>query len=111
MSLYTDDSHVRFWVRATANSTTIQESYNVSSVADTATGRMTVNIATDFNGATWSPHITLEYNNANGDVLVPGADGGGIAAGTLIMEAWTVGASTEALADPTSWSAAGLGVQ
>jgi hypothetical protein len=111
MSSFSDDSHCRFWVRATANSTTIQESFNVTSVSDTATGMMTVTIATDFAAATWVPFITLEAAQADGSVMVPNADNGGIAAGTLLMESWLVGATTEVLTDPTSWCAGGFGGQ
>lgn len=98
-----------FWVRATANSTTIQQSHNVASVADTATGRMTVNIATDFAANTWAGQVTLEVNNADAAVLVPSFDTGNIAAGSVIIEAWLVGTTTEALTDPTSWCVVGFG--
>lgn len=111
MSLFSDDSHVRAWGRFTANSTTIQSSYNITSIGDTATGRMTVTIATDFAADTWAGQVTLEANNADAAVLVPSLDTGNIAAGSCIMECWLVGTTTEALTDPTSWCFAGFGAQ
>lgn len=111
MSSFSDNSHCRAWGRFTANSTTIQESFNITSVADTATGRMTVTIATDFAAATWVPLVTLEVNNADAAVLVPSIDNTSIAAGSCIMESWLVGTTTEALTDPTSWCFVGFGGQ
>jgi hypothetical protein len=46
-------SACKFWVKATANSTTIVASYNMTSWADTATGQATGTIATDFSSADW----------------------------------------------------------
>lgn len=103
--------HPKFFVRATANSTTIQESYNVASVEDTATGRMTVNVATDFASTTWCPQLTLEVAAADTNVLVPNVDAGSIAAGVVIVESFGIGDTTEALVDPTSWCVSGFGDQ
>lgn len=111
MSAFSDNSHCRAWGRFTANSTTIQQSFNLTSIADTATGQMTATIATDFSAATWVPLVTVEANSVDGTVYVSSVDTGGIAAGTVLMECWSVGGTTEALADPTSWCFAGFGGQ
>ena len=111
MGSFSDNSHVRFYVRATANSTTIQESFNVASVEDTATGRMTVNVATDFVGATWAPGMVIVEDQADANIIVGAIDNGTITAGVFVMDAWLVGATTEALNDPVSWSAWGFGNQ
>lgn len=103
-------SAAKAWVEATANSTTILASYNITSVTDTATGRMQVNIATDFSGTAWAGQVTLHVDNANGAVLVPSIDvSSAQAAGTVMMESWLVGTTTEALTDPTRWSFVGHG--
>lgn len=48
-------SACKFWANVTgAGSPALSASYNVTSVADTNTGRMTVTIATDFSSAAWS---------------------------------------------------------
>jgi hypothetical protein len=104
--------HPKFFVRATANSTTIQESYNVTSVADTATGRMTVTIATDFGAATWCPGMAIVHNAADAAVVVMNIDDG-VLAGSFVMEVWAIGDSTENQSlDPSdSWCAWGFGDQ
>jgi hypothetical protein len=105
--------HPKFWVRATANSTTIQESYNVTSVADTATGQMTVTIATDFAGATWCCIPGVEANSTTTGSYAVTSDNGTIAAGTVVLESWLCipsgGGANNALTDPTSWHACGFG--
>lgn len=105
-------SAAKFWLEATANSTTILASYNVASVDDTATGRMNINISTDFSSASWAGSVTLHVDNANNAVLVPSIDvSTAQAAGTVMMESWLTGATNEALTDPTSWAAIGFGDQ
>jgi hypothetical protein len=48
-------SAAKFWVMVNgAGTPAIAASYNVTSVADTGTGRMTVTIATDFSSANWA---------------------------------------------------------
>jgi hypothetical protein len=79
-------SAAKFWLKAAGNSTTINASYNVTSVADTATGRMTVTIATDFSGAHWAGVLTPVWEDTEADNVL--AD-----------------------ADPTSWMLVGFGDQ
>ena len=96
----------KFWVNATANSTTINASHNVTSVADTATGRMTVTIATNFNTASWVCHVSIE-NVAAGNQM-PCIESGGQAAGTVIVECRN---GSAALQDPAFWHVSGFGDQ
>ncbi len=79
-----------FYLRATANSTTILESHNITSVVDTNTGRMQVLVNTDFAAATWAPILTLIVLNTTSSLLVP-AIHTTIGAGTCYMDAWDVG--------------------
>ena len=47
-------SAAKFWLQTTGGGTPVNSSsYNVTSIADTNTGRMTITIATDFSSANW----------------------------------------------------------
>lgn len=53
----------KFWVNFTSVTTTvINESYNVTSLADNGTGRTTVTIATDFSNNTYATLVTGRYH-------------------------------------------------
>lgn len=102
-------SAAKFWVRATQSSTTMQQSYNVASVEDTAAGRMTVVIAVDFAAITYVPFVGAEHNSASGTTQTYQIDAGSIAAGSFIGESWQVD-GTEVLTDPSaSWMFVGFG--
>ncbi len=64
-------------------------SYNVTSITDTATGRCTVTIATDFSSANWSSDVGIDtsanYNGGNYAVAACGY--ASKAAGSIILEA------------------------
>lgn len=109
--LHFHPSSVKCWVSSTQSSTTIQESYNVASVADTATGRSTVTIATDFAGTTYCVIPGAEHNSASGTTQTYQIDNGSRAAGSYIIESWQVD-GTEALTDPSaSWFSVAFGDQ
>ncbi len=97
----------KFWLKATANSTTLEASHNVTSVADTATGRMTVTIATDFSGVDWCCMLSVE---STGAAALEGAmlENASQAAGTFIMMCRNNGGG---LLDPATWHASGFGDQ
>lgn len=97
------------WGEFTANSTTILRSYNITSVADTATGAMTVTIATDFSDANWACHVTRAEDDLT---LVYSSTYDAKTAGTVILRSAVEAGSGS---DPTSasgnasWSFSGLG--
>lgn len=111
----TQQSHpsgVKFWAEVTANGTTLDQSFNVTSKTDTGTGDLLVTIATDFSAATWCCLI------GNNGIIVSGANNasslyvyqGTKAAGTiqLLCKNGSAGTAT----DPSSqYSVAGLGDQ
>lgn len=105
---------VRAATSVAAGVPTLQESYNMTSITDTAAGQLTHTIATDFSTANWTPTLTVERaataltvaDIANVEVLF-----GGKAAGTLLAECWDDTATTHVAEDPASWGLVGLGDQ
>lgn len=89
-------SATKFWCNVTGGGTpALQSSYNVTSIADTGTGRMTVTIATDFSSGNWSAALTTFTTTTTGDEGIPNIDSkaaGTIEAGNRII--------TPAFADP-----------
>jgi hypothetical protein len=83
----------------------LDANYNITSVADTAVGRMTITIATDFSSALWSPSCTVEQAAA-GTELIPNVRTSTIAAGTIELTASTVGGADT---DPGSYGFQGFG--
>ena len=59
-------SATKFWADISHSSTTptLTTSYNVTSITDTATGELTVTIATDFSSANWCCLVSIESNDA-----------------------------------------------
>lgn len=102
-------SAAKCWVSSTQSSTTIQESYNVASVADTGAGISTVTIANDFAGTTYCVVVGAEHNSASGTTQTYNIDNGGRAAGTYVIQSWQVD-GTEVLTDPSaSWFSVAFG--
>jgi hypothetical protein len=97
------------WGEFTANSTTILASYNITSLADTATGAMTVTIANDFSSANWACFVTRSEDDLT---LVYSATYDAKTAGTVILRSAVEAGSGS---DPTSasgnasWSFQGMG--
>jgi hypothetical protein len=110
--------HPKCWAVATVSggTPTLQTSYNITSITDTATGRLTVTIATDFSSANWCCVESVE-NTGTGDPEANNAVGhyvdNGKAAGSVILCCFDGDVDTSAsdLVDPTSWSMAGFGDQ
>lgn len=99
-------SAAKWWGYATvsAGTPTLQVSYNVTSITDTALGSLTWTIATDFSSANWSYHGAVAPNAANAFCAF-----GAPAAGSILQ--FCVNVVGPAAHDPLSWSAAGFGDQ
>jgi hypothetical protein len=105
-------SAAKYFLKATANSTTVNVSYNVTSVGDTATGRMTINLTTAFSSTHWCGIVTLQVTQANNSLKVSSISQGTLpGVSSVVMESWLIGATTEALTDPSFWNSAGYGDQ
>lgn len=105
--------HPKFRVKAGTTGNDLG-SYNVSSLTDTGTGLVTVNIGTDFSSADWACITQVERASTSlavANCRQSAIQFGGQAAGTLIAECHDLTAGTLLLADPTSWHIVGLGDQ
>lgn len=106
-------SAAKFWVKATANSTTIVVSYNMTSWADTATGDADGTIATDFSSADWCGICGIIDSTLAWDAtFTEGYGFNAVAAGTfglLCGKMQDGGTSVATVEDPDSWLAAGFG--
>lgn len=93
----------KFWQRSivTAGVPANTQSYNVTSITDTATGRLTITIATDFADANWACLVTVQ--NSSSELV---ANYQTPAAGSIEVQS-RGGSGT--LGDPSSWSVMGLG--
>lgn len=106
-------SAAKFWVKWTANSTTILVSYNMTSIADTAVGDADGTIATDFSGADWCGLVTT-FDTTNGWDAEE-CQGSGLnaqAAGTFGVLCSTItdgGTAVCSLTDPDTWHVIGYG--
>lgn len=89
-------SAAKFWAQVTgAGTPALQTSYNVTSIADTGTGRMTVTIATDFSSANWCCQCSVFSSTTSGDEGIPNINAK--AAGTVEVGNRII---TPAAADP-----------
>jgi hypothetical protein len=106
-------SAAKFWVKWTANSTTILVSYNMTSIADTAVGDADGTIATDFSGADWCGLVeTVEDVNGWDNEECQGSGLNAQAAGTfgVLCSTITDGATAvTSLTDPNQWHVLGYG--
>lgn len=104
-------SMAKAWVASTQSSTTIQESFGVTSVADTATGRLTVTVSTAFAAATYCVVVGAEHNSASATTQTYQIDNGSRTTTTYIVESWQTDL-TEVLTDPSaSWFSIAFGDQ
>jgi hypothetical protein len=72
----------KFWCNVTGGATpALQASWNVTSIADTGVGRMTVTIATDFSSANWCAQVAVFQNTTSADEGIANIDSK--AAGTM----------------------------
>lgn len=108
--------HPKAWAMVTVSggTPTLQTSYNVTSITDTATGRLTITIATDFSSVNYCNQISVEAaSNATAvaNRRFPCIANGGIAAGTVELNCWDGTAVNSNLVDPASWHWMALGDQ
>lgn len=104
------------WGKATvsAGTPTLQESYNIASITDTATGQLTWTIGTDFAGANWCCIPGVEGAStalANTDIRTTRLRSATQAAGSIIQECHDDTSTTKLLADPGDWNMVGFGDQ
>lgn len=98
-------SAAKCWLKATVSggTPTLQSpSYNITSITDTAQGRMTATIATDFSSANWAALM----GTINGSYPTIGS--GTQAAGTIELDSVTQGVGPS---DPEGWYLVGFGDQ
>jgi hypothetical protein len=105
-------SATKFWCDAVGAGTSVNASYNVTSLTDTGPGLLTINIATDFSSANYA--ITCTVERASTALTVANIRGtevrnAGQAAGTILVECWDDVATTHGQVDPTSYFVAGWG--
>jgi hypothetical protein len=93
----------KFWafVTVSAGVPTLQTSYNVTSITDTATGQLTVTIGTDFSSANWASFISKDGNDGAGEMYATSK-----AAGSVVINNSTTGVGFD---DPAAWSVFGFG--
>ena len=105
-------SAAKWWacVRFPSGSPVLTTSYNVTSITDTATGRLQVNIATNFSSADWVPCVTITFGATTGSACaVPVVHN--VSAGTVELHCRQVTAFPTVFTNPTSWFACGFGDQ
>ena len=105
-------SAAKWWacVRFPSGSPVLTTSYNVTSITDTATGRLQVNIATNFSSADWVPCVTITFGaTTGGSCAVPVVHN--VSAGTVELHCRQVTAFPTVFTNPTSWFACGFGDQ
>lgn len=102
-------SAAKAWGYATvaANVPTLQLSYNITSITDTATGQLTVTIATDFSSANYAvvAHVRFTattYAVANDRKVATRF--GTHAAASLLFDCIDSAATTNVLKDPDAWN-------
>jgi hypothetical protein len=108
-------SAAKFWVKWTANSTTIVVSYNMTSIADTGVGDADGTIATDFSGADWCGLLSIIDSTLAWDAtFTEGYGFNAQAAGTfgvLCGKMQDGGTAVATVEDPDSWMVCGFGDQ
>ena len=109
------DSAAKFWTRSNVTAgvpaTPGNDSYNVTSITDTALGVMTVTIATDFSSANWCSLMMLERavtTSGAADWRIMTVRASTIAAGSCAYESANEAAPPSA-DDPQSWHCVGFG--
>lgn len=109
--------HPKCWAKVTVSggTPTLASNYNITSITDTATGRLTVTIATDFSGTDWCCIPSVEGNGTVTGSYAVAIDNGTQAAGSVVLESWLAvpssGGTENVLTDPAAWHMVGLGDQ
>jgi hypothetical protein len=81
---------------------TLQVSYNVTSITDSAVGVLIVNIATDFSSANWVPQVSFQSTSTPRTIHTTNQSAGAVTATVY-------NSSTAASADPDSYGFTGYG--
>jgi hypothetical protein len=106
---------VKFWVKATGNSTTIVVSYNMTSWANTGTGDADGTIATDFSSANWCGQVSIIDSTLAWDATFTESCGFDVhAAGTFGVKCGKMqdgGTAVATVENPDSWLVTGFGDQ
>lgn len=104
-------SAVKFWLKAAGDGSTINASYNVTSISDFDAGTLGVTIATDFSSANWCCHYsTIDTNQRSLSLDNSGSYGSAQAAGSCItLCIASTGPANRA--DPASHFVSGMGDQ
>lgn len=95
------------YITVAAGSPTLQVSQNLTSITDTATGRLTLTIATDFSAATWTAQVSIEIDSSGNQDYPTLVSNGTQAAGSVEIRNFNSGS----LKDPAAWHFAGFGDQ
>lgn len=102
--------HPKCWGHATVSggTPTLQSSYNITSITDSAVGQITFTINNDFSSANWAcqANITKAGTGAS-NARFCNIENGGMAAGSVLLMC----SGTASLADPNAWHFAGQGDQ
>ncbi len=98
--------HPKAWAYVTVSGAvpTLTTSYNITSITDTATGRLTITIATDFSSVNWCGTANGEAVAGTSRFITLGSK----AAGSVILEAQN---DAGAVSDPEAWNFIGMGDQ
>jgi hypothetical protein len=100
-------SAVKCWGKANGAGTSLVVNYNVSSITDTGTGQLTVNVGTDFSSADYS--VTTSVERVATSLAVANVDNGGLlrnasqAAGSFQIENYDDTATTHVAQDPAAY--------
>lgn len=100
-------SAVKCWGKANGAGTSLIVNYNVSSITDTGTGQLTVNVGTDFSSADYS--VTTSVERVATSLAVANVDNGGLlrnasqAAGSFQIENYDDTATTHVAQDPAAY--------
>jgi hypothetical protein len=108
--------HPKCWAMVTvaAGAPTLQTSFNITSIADSGQGRLTVTIATDFSTANWCCLALVQRASttaAVGNARDADIRTGTLAAGSVELNCWDKATTNNDLEDPESWHMAGFGDQ
>ncbi len=106
--------HPKAWAMVTVSggTPTLAVSYNITSITDTATGRLTVTIATDFSSADWAAVVSGTYTQSTALLRSVTVESTSQAAGSIILNNVEITESSAVSAeDPSAWHFAGFGDQ
>jgi hypothetical protein len=93
------------YVTVSGGTPSLAAGYNITSITDVGTGRLTITIGTDFSSANWASLVTLEASPVSDYFPLVTAK----AAGTISISMVRANASVNA--DPDAWNFLGLGDQ